>query len=108
MSADPLQETATAASKKRGRPVTGLAMSGAERQRKYRANTVTVTLNDKEWAHLTNMLEQALKADPARYGESDFALARKIYSAAIKGNPPPSCFHKPAARPQDSGEDAYD
>ncbi|MCP1290337.1 MULTISPECIES: hypothetical protein [Chromobacterium] len=89
-----------AAGRKRGRPSTGLAMSGAERQRKYRANTVTVTLNDKEWAHLTNMLEQALKADPSRYGESDFALARKIYSAAIKGNPPPDCFHKPATKRQ--------
>ncbi|OQS34745.1 hypothetical protein [Chromobacterium haemolyticum] len=93
-------EANTAATKKRGRPSTGLAMSGAERQRKYRANTVTVTLNDQEWAHLTNMLEQAVKADPSRYGESDFALARKIYSAAIKGNPPPDCFHKPATKRQ--------
>ena len=70
-------------------------MSGAERQRKYRANTVTVTLNDKEWACLTSMLEQALKAGPERYGEPDFELARKIYSAAIKGNPPPECFFMP-------------
>lgn len=83
------------APRKRGRPPSPHAMTGAERQRKYRANTVTVTLNDKEWACLTNMLEQTLKGDPARYGESDFELARKIYSAAIKGNPPPECFFKP-------------
>ncbi|UGA37657.1 hypothetical protein JOS77_27415 [Chromobacterium haemolyticum] len=98
MNTEPLQEKSDVTTKKRGRPTTGLAMSGAERQRKYRANTVTVTLNDKEWAHLTNMLEQALKADPARYGEPDFALARKIYRAAIKGNSPPDCFHKPEAK----------
>ncbi|WP_231581071.1 hypothetical protein [Chromobacterium sp. LK1] len=44
---------------------------------------------------MTSMLEQALKADPERYGEPDFELARKIYSAAIKGNPPPECFFMP-------------
>ncbi len=77
--------TADLFTSKKGRPVTGTALSNAERQRLYRQrqktkpvkDTLTVTSNDKELEQLKYQLEQA-EYETSRLSRSEAELLARI------------------------------